>query len=149
MGNLADKKRLREQAGEKIYKGEAVISEKDEMMFIPFIKSGNKDETRPWLYKGFYRMPDGVINFEAKRYDGLLELTIECAEKHKEYLNGAVEAFTKKVYDHSAHPVESITVKDHETETDILKKEIERLHKTMEENNKIVERFGELMESIE
>ena len=149
MGNLADKRRLREQAGEKIYKGEAVISEKDEMMFIPFIKSGSKDETRPWLYKGFYRMPDGAINIEGKRYDGLLELTIECSEKHKEYLSEAIEAFTKKVYDHSAHPVESITVKDHETETDILKKEIERLHKTMEENNKIVERFGELMESIE
>ena len=149
MGNLADKRRLREQAGEKIYKGEAVISEKDEMMFIPFIKSGSKDETRPWLYKGFYRMPDGAINIEGKRYDGLLELTIECSEKHKEYLSEAIEAFTKKVYDHSAHPVESITVEEHETETDILKKEIEKLQNNLEENNKTVEKFRELMESIE
>jgi hypothetical protein len=127
MGNLADKRRLREEQGELIYKGDAVISEKDEMMFIPFIKSGSPDETRPWLYKGFYRMPDGNINFEAKRYDGLLELTIECAEKHKEYLSTAVEAFTKKVYDHSAHPVESITVKEHDTEMDILKSELEKV----------------------
>ena len=149
MGNLADKKTLREQAGEKIHKGEAVISEKDEMMFIPFIKSGSKDETRPWLYKGFYRMPDGAINIEGKRYDGLLELTIECSEKHKEYLSEAIEAFTKKVYDHSAHPVESITVEEHETETDVLKKEIERLQHILEENNKTVEKFRELMESIE
>jgi hypothetical protein len=72
-------------------------------------------------------MPDGNINFEAKRYDGLLELTIECAEKHKEYLSTAVEAFTKKVYDHSAHPVESITVKEHDTEMDILKSELEKV----------------------
>ena len=148
MGNLADKKRLREQAGEKIYKGEAVISEKDEMMFIPFIKSGNKDETRPWLYKGFYRMPDGAINIEGKRMEGLLELKVECAEKHKEYLSEAVETFTKKIYEHSAHPVESITVEEHETETDILKKEIEILHKRHENDKKIVERFRGLMENL-
>ena len=54
-----------------------------------------------------------------------------------------------KVYDHSAHPVESITVEEHETETDVLKKEIERLQHILEENNKTVEKFRELMESIE
>ena len=127
MGNIADKKRLRKKEGKLIYDGDAVISEKDEMMFIPFIKSGSPDEARPWLYKGFYRMPDGNINFEAKRYDGLLELTIECAEKHKEYLSKAVEAFTKKVYDHSAHGVDRITVKEHDTEIDILEAEIIKL----------------------
>ena len=127
MGNLADKRRLREEQGELPYKGDAIITEKDEMMFIPFIKSGSPDETRPWLYKGFYRMNRGTINFEAKRYDGLLELTIECAEKYKSYLSRAVEAFTEKVYEHSAHGVDRITVKEHETETDILKKEIEKV----------------------
>ena len=55
MGNLADKRRLREQSGKKIYKGNTVISEKDEMMFIPFIQSGNPDEERPWLYKATIR----------------------------------------------------------------------------------------------
>ena len=64
MGNKADKKRLRELAGEKIYKGDVVISEKDEMLYIPFIQSGNPDEERPWLYKGYYRMPDGAIDME-------------------------------------------------------------------------------------
>ena len=54
MGNLADKRRLRKEAGEKIYKGDSVISEKDEMMYIPFVQSGNPDEERPWLYKGYY-----------------------------------------------------------------------------------------------
>ena len=105
MGNLADKKRLREQAGEKIHKGESVISEKDEMMFIPFIQSGNPDEARPWLYKGYYRMPDGAINMELKRMEGQIELKVESIDNYKDYIHIAVEAFVKKIYEESVHAV--------------------------------------------
>ena len=37
------------------------------MMYIPFVQSGNPDEERPWLYKGYYSMPDGSIDMEMKR----------------------------------------------------------------------------------
>ena len=124
MGNLADKKRLREQAGKKIYKGNTVISEKDEMMFIPFIQSGNPDEARPWLYKGYYSMPDGHINMELKRMEGQIELKVESIDNYKDYIHIAVEAFIKKIYEDSVHEAETITVEKHETEVDLLKKEI-------------------------
>ena len=148
MGNLADKRRLRKEAGELIHKGEAVVTEKDEMMFIPFIKSGSEDNTRPWLYKGHYSMPDGTINMEAKRYDGLLELKVEIAEKHKEYLSEAVKAFSNKIYEHSAHPVESISVEEHETEIDILKREVIRLELEASKAKAFRTKYKELLDEL-
>ena len=127
MGNLADKRRLREQAGEKIHKGESVISEKDEMMFIPFIQSGNPDEARPWLYKGYYQMPDGAINMELKRMEGQIELKVESIDNYREYIGEAVSGFVKKIYEQSPHDAKTISMDKHETEVDLLKKEIIRL----------------------
>ena len=148
MGNLADKRRLREQAGEKIHKGEAVITEKDEMMFIPFIQSGNPDEKRPWLYKGFYRMPDGEITMELKRIDGYMELKLGSIDNYKDYIGEAVGIFIKKIYEESVHESKTISVEAHETETDVLKKEILRLQADVESANKAKDRFQEILETI-
>ena len=150
MGNLADKRRLREAQGEKIHKGESVISEKDEVMFIPFIQSGNPDEERPWLYKGYYDMPDrGSINMDMKRMDGYMELTLSCVEDYKDYVGEAVEMFVKKCFEESPHEVKTVSVEEHESETDLLKKEIMRLQKDNENAMKTVEKFREVMESLE
>ena len=148
MGNLADKRRLREQAGEKIHKGESVISEKDEMMFIPFIQSGNPDEARPWLYKGYYRMPDGAINMELKRMEGQIELKVESIDNYREYIGEAVGGFVKKIYEQSPHGAETISMDKHETEVDLLKKEIIRLQLDAENANQVKEEAKAVLEKM-
>ena len=127
MANRADAQRRRKAAGQKIYKGEAVVTERDEMMVIPFIQSSNKDEKRPWLYKGYYRMPDGAISMELKRMEGHMELSVETIENYKEYIGEAVAEFIKVVYKHSAHGAETISMDVHDTEIDLLKKELEKV----------------------
>jgi len=148
MGNLADKRRLREEQGKPIHQGEIGITSKDEMMFIPFIQSGNPDEARPWLYKGYYSMPDGHINMELKRMEGQIELKVESIDNYKDYINIAVEAFIKKVYEDSVHEAETITVEKHETEVEILKKEIIRLKLDAENANKVREEAKAVLESM-
>lgn len=148
MANQAERKRKLEREGKKTHEGCSVVTEKDEMMVIPFIQSGNKDEKRPWLYKGYYRMPDGAINMELKRMEGHMELNVETIENYKDYIGEAVEGFIKEVYKHSAHGAETISMEAHDTEIDLLKKEITRLHNTLEENNKTVEKFKMIMEDI-
>ena len=148
MGNLADKRRLRKERDKQIYDGDIVISEKDEHMYIPFVKRGN-DDTRPWIYKGFYRMPDGNIDMEMIRMDGHIELKMNGVDNHKEYMGRAVGEFIDKVYKESPHEAETVSLKEHETETDLLKKEIARLHDRHEKDKEIVERFRGIMENIE
>tara|TARA_R100000951_G_scaffold115984_1_gene126004 strand:- start:1765 stop:2238 length:474 start_codon:yes stop_codon:yes gene_type:complete len=148
MGNLADKKRLRELAGEKIYKGESVISEKDEMMFIPFIQSGNPDEARPWLYKGYYKMPDGAINMELKRMEGQIELKVDSIDNYREYIGEAVGGFVKKVYEQSPHDAKTISMEKHETEVDLLKKEIIRLQLDAENADQVKEEAKAVLEKM-
>ena len=148
MGNLADKKRLRELAGEKIYKGESVISEKDEMMFIPFIQSGNPDEARPWLYKGYYKMPDGAINMELKRMEGQIELKVDSIDNYREYIGEAVGGFVKKIYEQSPHDAKTISMEKHETEVDLLKKEIIRLQLDAENADQVKEEAKAVLEKM-
>jgi len=148
MGNLADKKRLRELAGEKIHKGESVISDKDEMMFIPFVQSGNPDEERPWLYKGYYQMPDGAINMELKRLKGHIELKVDSIDNYRDYIGEAVGGFVKKIYEQSPHDAETISVEKHDSEVDILKKEIIRLQIDAENSKKVVDKFKEISKSL-
>ena len=150
MGNLADKKRLRKQAGEKIHKGGATITDKDEMMYIPFVQSGNPDEERPWLYKGYYDMPDrGSINMDMKRMDGYVELTVSCVEDYKDYVGEAVEKFITKCFEQSPHDVKTISVEEHDSEMDLLKKEVVRLQIERDNAKEAVEQFKKVMESIE
>ena len=148
MGNLADKRRLREEQGEKIHKGEAVVSEKDEVMYIPFIQSGNPDEERPWLYKGYYRMPDGAIDMELKRIKGHIELNVKSIENYKDYIGEAVEQFITKVYKESPHEAETISMDKHESEVDLLKKEIERLRYEAENASQVNEEAKALLERM-
>jgi len=148
MGNLADKRRLRETQGEKIHKGESVISEKDEVMFIPFIQSGNPDEDRPWLYKGYYRMPDGAIDMELKRMKGHMELNVKSIENYKDYIGEAVEQFITKVYKESPHEAKTISMDKHESEVDLLKKEIERLRLDAENATQVNEEAKSLLERM-
>ena len=148
MGNLADKRRLREEQGEKIHKGGVTITDKDEMMYIPFIQSGDPDEERPWLYKGHYGMPDGFINMEMKRMEGHMELTVTNPEKYKEYVEEAVGKFVKRVFEESPHESKTVSVEKHEGEVDVLKKEIIRLQIDNENAMKTVEKFKEVLESL-
>ncbi len=148
MGNLADKRRLRKEQGKPIHQGEIGITSKDEMMFIPFIQSGNPDEARPWLYKGYYKMPDGAINMELKRMEGQIELSIDSIDNYKDYIHIAVEAFIKKIYEESVHDAKTITVEKHETEVDVLKKEIIRLQLDAENANKVQKEAKAVLEKM-
>jgi len=150
MGNLADKRRLRKKAGEKIFKGDSVVSDRDEMMYIPFVQSGNPEEERPWLYKGYYDMPDrGSINMDMKRMEGYVELTVSCVEDYKDYVGEAVEKFITKCFEQSPHEAKTVSVEEHESEVDLLKKEIMKLQIDNENAKKTVEKFREVMENLE
>ena len=148
MGNLADKRRLREEQGKPIHQGEIGITSKDEMMFIPFIQSGNPDEARPWLYKGYYKMPDGAINMELKRLKGHIELKVDSIDNYRDYIGEAVGGFVKKIYEQSPHDAETISVEKHDSEVDILKKEIIRLQIDAENAKKVVDKFKEISKSL-
>ena len=148
MGNLADKRRLREEQGEKIHKGEAVVSEKDEVMYIPFIQSGNPNEERPWLYKGYYRMPDGAIDMELKRIKGHIGLNVKSIENYKDYIGEAVEQFITKVYKESPHEAQTISMDKHENEVDLLKKEIQRLKDEAKESEEMKKLASDLYRSM-
>ncbi len=148
MANLAESRREREKAGKLIHQGEVGIISKDEMMFIPFIQSGNPDEERPWLYKGYYRMPDGEIGMECKRMKGNVEITINSAENYKEYIGKAVGEFISRVYKESPHEAKTISTEKHDTETDILKKEIMKLQLDVENAKKAKEEFEGILKSL-
>ena len=49
---------------------------------------------------------------------------------------------------HSAHGAETISVEAHETETDLLKKEIVRLQVDAENAKKVVDKFKEISKSL-
>ena len=148
MGNLADSKREREKVGKPIHHGDIGITSKDEMMFIPFIQSGNPDEARPWLYKGYYKMPDGAINMELKRMEGHIELKIDSIDNYKDYIHEAVGGFVKKIYEQSPHDAETISMDKHETEVDLLKKEIIRLQLDAENANQVKEEAKAVLEKM-
>ena len=118
------------------------------MLYIPFIQSGNPDEERPWLYKGYYRMPDGAIDMELKRMDGHMELSVKSIENYKEYIHEAVEGFISKVYKESPHEAKSISIEQHDEETNLLQKTIlsleAELNKAKEINEKMKQVISEL-----
>ena len=100
------------------------------------------------LYKGYYSMPDGNIGMDCKRMKGNVEITINCAEKHKEYISVAVGEFISRVYKDSPHEASTISIDKHETETDILKKEILRLQADVESARKAKQEFEEILKSL-
>jgi hypothetical protein len=56
-----------------------------------------------------------------------MELSVETIENYKEYIGEAVDKFIKEVYKHSAHGAETISMDVHDTEIDLLKKELEKV----------------------
>ena len=148
MANLADRRRLNEASGKPIHEGEISIDKKEELMYIPFIESGNPDEIKPWLYKGYYKMPDGHINMELKRVEGHMELSIDSVENYKDYIGTAVEQFVKRIYEESPHKAETILLEEHETEIDLLKKELVRLELEASNAKSVVLKYKELLDEL-
>jgi hypothetical protein len=93
-------------------------------------------------------MPDGEITMELKRIDGYMELKLGSIDNYKDYIHIAVEEFIKKIYNESPHEAKSISIEEHDTETDILKKEILRLQADVESANKAKDKFQEILETI-
>ena len=93
-------------------------------------------------------MPDGAINMELKRMEGHIELKIDSIDNYKDYIHTSVEGFIKEVYKHSAHGAETISMDKHDTETDILKKEIMKLQADVETAKKAKHEFEEILKSL-
>ena len=91
-------------------------------------------------------MPDGAIDMELKRIKGHIELNVKSIENYKDYIGEAVEQFITKVYKESPHEAETISMDKHESEVDLLKKEIERLRYEAENATQVNEEAKALLE---
>jgi hypothetical protein len=73
---------------------------------------------------------------------------VNCIENYKEYIGKAVGEFISRVYKDSPHEAKTISIDKHETETDILKKEIMRLQLDVENAHKARDKFEEILKSL-
>ena len=103
---------------------------------------------KEWIYKGYYKMPDGAINMELKRMEGHIELKVDSIDNYKDYIHTAVEGFIKEVYKHSVHEAKSISIEKHDTEIDIYEKEIMKLQLELENAKKVTDKFKEISKSL-
>ena len=93
-------------------------------------------------------MPDGAINMELKRMEGQIELKVDSIDNYREYIGEAVGGFVKKIYEQSPHDAETISMDKHETEVDLLKKEIIRLQLDAENANQVKEEAKAVLEKM-
>ena len=116
MGNIADKRRLREAKG--LYKdnpGEGTIT-KNELNYIPFIDANNPTTEKPAIYNGVFNLlpsevggKRSVIELEAKRSGGRIRLTCEANDEHNRAIFECVERFIEAIYTDTARQVTTPT----------------------------------------
>ena len=144
MGNLADHRRLREAKG--LYKedpGAGTIT-KSEMNYIPFLGNNPSDE-KPAVYTARFNVSDGIIELEAKRSGGKLHITCECDEKFNRAIFECVERFVTAIFDGSAREIKDADPEDSQIKK--LRKELSQVEKERDSNEKVIEKFKNIMKS--
>ena len=144
MGNIANSRRLREEQG--LYRdnpGDGTIT-KQELNYIPFLGNNPSDE-KPAVYTARFKMPDGIIELEAKRSGGKLHITCECDEKFNRAIFECVERFVKAIFDGSAREIKDADPEDSQIQK--LRKELSQVEKERDSNEKVIEKFKSIMKS--
>ena len=144
MGNLADHRRLREEQG--LYKEDPGTGTytKQEADYIPFLGNNPSDE-KPAVYTARFNVTDGVIELEAKRSGGKLHITCECDEKFNRAIFECVERFVKAIFDGSAREIKDADPEDSQIKK--LRKELAQVEKERDSNEKVIEKFKNIMKS--
>ena len=140
MGNLADHRRLREEQG--LYRdnpGDGTIT-KQELNYIPFLGNNPSDE-KPAVYTARFKMPDGIIELEAKRSGGKLHITCEADEKHNRAIFECVERFVKAIYDDTARTITTPTedeLSKVKEERNVMEEELKKANAALEAIKKVI-----------
>ena len=144
MGNLADHKRLREAQG--LYKEDPGAGKytKDELDYIPFLGNNPSDE-KPAVYTARFKVTDGTIELEAKRSGGKLYITCLADEKHNRAIFECVERFMVAIFDGSAREIKDADPEDSQIKK--LRKELAQVEKERDSNEKVIEKFKNIMKS--
>ena len=134
MGNIADKRRLREAKG--LYKdnpGDGTIT-KNELNYIPFLGDNPTDE-KPAVYTGKFKLLDGSIGLEAKRSGGRIRLTCEANDEHNRAIFECVERFVEAIYTDTARKVTTPTedrLSQIEKDNKVLEAELKRAKQSLD-----------------
>jgi len=142
MGNIADSRRLREEQG--LYRdnpGDGTIT-KQELNYIPFLGNNPSDE-KPAVYTARFKMPDGIIELEAKRSGGKLYITCLADEKHNRAIFECVERFVKAIFDGTAREIKDADAEDSQIQK--LRKEVSQLEKKNKEYSDTLEALKKLV----
>ena len=142
MGNIADRRRLREAKG--LYKDNPGDGEytKQEADYIPFLGNNPSDE-KPAVYTARFNVTDGVIELEAKRSGGKLYVTCLADEKHNRAIFECVERFVAAIFDGTAREIREAQPDDSEIMK--LKKHIDQLEKENEEHIETLVQLKKIM----
>ena len=134
MGNIADKRRLREAKG--LYKdnpGDGTIT-KNELNYIPFLGDNPTDE-KPAVYTGKFKLLNGIIELEAKRSGGRIRLTCEANDEHNRAIFECVERFIEAIYTDTARKITTPTedrLSQMEKDNKVLEAELKRAKQSLD-----------------
>jgi hypothetical protein len=145
MGNIADRRRLREAKG--LYKDNPGDGEytKQEADYIPFLGNNPSDE-KPAVYTARFTLPEqGIIELEAKRSGGKLYVTCLADEKHNRAIFECVERFVAAIFDGTAREIKDADPEDSQIKK--LRKELAQVEKERDSNEKILDNFKKIMKS--
>ena len=144
MGNIADRRRLREAKG--LYRDNPGDGEytKQELNYIPFLGNNPSDE-KPAVYTARFNVTNGVIELEAKRSGGKLHITCLADEKHNRAIFECVERFVKAIFDGTAREIKDADPEDSQIKK--LRKELAQVEKERDSNEKVLEKFKAIMKS--
>ena len=142
MGNIADRRRLREAKG--LYRDNPGDGEytKQELNYIPFLGNNPSDE-KPAVYTARFNVTDGVIELEAKRSGGKLYITCLADEKHNRAIFECVERFVAAIFDGTAREISEAQPEDSELMK--LKKQIDQLEKENIGHMETLERLQDII----
>ena len=143
MGNIADRRRLREAKG--LYRDNPGDGEytKQELNYIPFLGNNPSDE-KPAVYTARFTLPNqGLIELEAKRSGGKLYVTCLADEKHNRAIFECVERFVAAIFDGTAREIREAQPEDSELMK--LKKQIDQLEKENMGHVETLERLQDIM----
>ena len=144
MGNIADRRRLREAKG--LYKdnpGDGTIT-KNELNYIPnFIgKANNPTDEKPAIYNGVFNLlpsevggKRSVIELEAKRSGGRIRLTCEANDEHNRAIFECVERFIEAIYTDTARKITTPTedrLSQMEKDNKVLEAELKRAKQSLD-----------------
>ena len=143
MGNIADRRRLREAKG--LYRDNPGDGEytKQELNYIPFLGNNPSDE-KPAVYTARFTLPEqGLIELEAKRSSGKLYITCLADEKHNRAIFECVERFVIAIFDGTVRDIKDADPEDSQIKK--LRKEVSQLEKENKEYSDTLEILKKLV----